>query len=335
MTLSGGVTTIKTVWETGVNLRRKRAQLRAVAELLGVHRTYDYQYHTGLRSVLVEGHEDWYPAPNDFAVLARWTSPSYAAHYQAERLFSELPRFNSQEGMVLIGGPTAEIVSRAVYGYIFDRHTGTTEYHGGIVSLPYTWQADARRVSAIVKTPSEIVEHREGPAWYLVDSSVNPPRDWYPDVSMSGILRRDYLLITSTPAYYSESAMEHGRRLISIAGCHGVGTRSAERLLTQVRPRTQLLRAAQGSQAFQALFRCDVKNDGSEPLPLLPTSVDMVDFKTVPWDRDVATRATRAFDAFYPQWFQTLPVELVAPQAARERPRTPLTPGPASRPSGR
>jgi hypothetical protein len=209
--------------------------------------------------------------------------------------------------MVLIGGPTTEVVSRAVYGYAADYRTRSIHYLGGVVNLPFVWRTDANHVHCVVRSSSDMPEHQQSPAWHLIDQSTRPATVWYPEVTTGGILEQDFLLITSTPAYYSRTAVERGKRLISIAGCHGAGTRAAVRLLSRPDLRGGLLEAARESHAFQALYRCHLRPTSGGPLPLAVTGLEMIGFRNIPWDLTVTLKAEAGFKAFYPRWFQSLP----------------------------
>jgi hypothetical protein len=158
-----------------------------------------------------------------------------------------------QDSLVLLGSPTSEDISRAVFGYV------PTE--GGLRDCPdhldlrWRWQLDPTRVAgdAARYVPGLGLELR--PNWAITDTK---GESWEPAVRPEGppLIDCDFLLVTRLPNPLAEGASEEGRCIVSVGGTHGLATAGIELVLRHPGSLRQLEELRRGTSGwYQALFR--------------------------------------------------------------------------------
>jgi hypothetical protein len=160
----------------------------------------------------------------------------------------------SGHDLALIGSPTAEGLSRLIFGYASDDDPDSLTPDRVPVDLPYRWvisknEVDERAVARRYVAGRGLVER---PNWRIA----GPGRIFIPHVDDQGVLMDDYLLVTRLRNYLSHSAIDEGRFIVSFGGSHGTGTRALELLFQNTPVLAQIAAQRQNRPAaFQALFR--------------------------------------------------------------------------------
>jgi hypothetical protein len=169
-----------------------------------------------------------------------------------------------EHNLVLIGSPTAEGLSRIIFGYRQDgEDTDSLAAENSPIDLPYRWviskaRVDERAVARRFVAGRGLVKR---PNWRIT----GPDRIYVPRVDDNGMLEEDYLLVTKVRNYLSTGAVDAGHYIISFGGAHGTGTRALELLYRNkliLRNVAQQLRTKPA--AFQILLR--VGNIAHDPV---------------------------------------------------------------------
>jgi hypothetical protein len=247
-----------------LSARKERATaVRQAKKLLGVADPDLFSYRVAANHPLYTRGD---PHPDDRAAFASVAEDDLfqALEQKTLSLVSDVS-ISLSDGLVLIGSPEAEAVTRLAFGYQAKRDGNGMMYLGAPVDLPYRWEEDPERIDAL---SSRFVAGRglvERPNWPIVDQRSSRDKALYPVVRNDGLLATDLLLITRVPNFLSDVAYQSGRSIISFAGTHGTATRAVEKVLHD----EQLLRriAAEipvGTEAFQILIEVgDIYHDSA------------------------------------------------------------------------
>jgi hypothetical protein len=132
---------------------------------------------------------------------------------------------NLKASLILLGGPLGDPLTRILFDY---DATDGNPYHldrsADHLPLPYRWilnDVDLRTVT-----------YDSGcsrPNWSLRSDG----ESFEPRVE-NGQLKEDYLLLTRVRNFFDPDAFKNRRVVISLAGCHGLGTRAAPLLLEEL-----------------------------------------------------------------------------------------------------
>ncbi len=193
-------------------------------ELLGLRQRAHIAYRHDSRHVLYTGSEQLHP--DNLHGLAAASGNDYKRAEAASLLeVADSAPARLAHDLVLIGSPTAEGLSRMIFGY---RQEGDDAdsliMDDGPLDLPYRWiiskaDVDERAVARRFVAGRGMVER---PNWRIV----GPDRIYVPRVDEDGMLAEDYLLVTRVRNYLSAGAVDAGRCVVSFGGTHGTGTRA-------------------------------------------------------------------------------------------------------------
>ena len=166
--------------------------------------------------------------------------------------------------LVLIGSPTAEGLSRAVFGYVpHEQDSDSLVLDSPPVDLPFKWMLDKEAIDPRASARRIVVGKGivSRPNWQIA----GPGALYIPETDSDGFLATDYLLITRMRNFLSPTALDEGKYLVSLGGTHGTGTRAIERLVRDQGVLAQIGRALHKSPAsFQVLIRVMKMNHEGE-----------------------------------------------------------------------
>ncbi|MDQ7904113.1 hypothetical protein RB614_06195 [Phytohabitans sp. ZYX-F-186] len=245
-------------------IKQKRETLRLAREakqLLGFGEPDLYSYRVAMHHPLYKRGE---PHPDDLAAFVTMAGYDIArAHDAGVLAMLDRVEVSLDDGLVLIGSPEAEAVTRLAFGYTRKAGAGGMRFVSTPVKLPYRWEEDRTLVSAQYERFVPGAGRARRPNWPIIDETSGSARPIFPVVSNSGLLHTDLLLITKVPNFLTPVAYESGRSLVSVAGAHGPGTRSVELLLNDRRLLGQIREGIpEGAQAFQVLLDAtDIRHD--------------------------------------------------------------------------
>ncbi len=176
------------------------------------------------------------------------------------------------KSLVLIGSPTAEALSRIVFGYEPCEGDNGLVLSRPPIELPFHWQLDPREI------PAEAVARRfvrgrewtDRPNWYVIESTTTGDVPHVPYVgNLDARLESDFLLVTRVRNFLTREALHRGHYILSFGGAHGTGTRALELLLKEpaiLGRVAEQLRSMGHPHAFQLLFevtRLSHRKDGT------------------------------------------------------------------------
>lgn len=258
---ASGMVTVSTRAARWMRTKAKfRDQANVARELLGLQQSKLIAYRHDSKHVLYSGTESLHP--DNLHGLAAASGNAYVDAQRTGRLrIEEEILTHATHDLALIGSPTAEGLSRLLFGYAPDGDPDSLALHQMPLDLPYRWVISKNEVadSAIAR---RFVAGRglvERPNWRIA----GPDRIYVPRVDEDGLLLDDYLLVTKVRNYVSLAAIDEGRFIVSFGGSHGTGTRALELLFKDRRILTDIAdRLHQRPAAFQMLFRVsDIKHD--------------------------------------------------------------------------
>lgn len=239
---------------------RFRQQADVAKEVLGLRQGRMVAYRHDSRHVLYNETETLHP--DNLHGLVAASGNDYVRAQQAGRLrIEDEIRAHVTHDLVLIGSPTAEGLSRVLFGYVPDGESDSLTLGDTPVDLPYRWVLSKNEVAegAVAR---RFVAGRgivERPNWRIAGLE----RSYIPRVDEDGILMEDYLLVTKLRNYLSPVALDDGRAVISFGGTHGTGTRALGLIFKDkdvLRELVDQLRSRPA--AFQMLFRVgDIAHD--------------------------------------------------------------------------
>ncbi|MGW5011595.1 hypothetical protein ACWEOR_05695 [Micromonospora chalcea] len=245
-------------------IKERRNALRLAREakqLLGLGQPDLYSYRVAMHHPLYKRGD---PHPDDLAAFITMAGHDIAEAEEAGTLaLLDKVEVALSEGLVLIGSPEAEAVTRLAFGYERRKDALGMRYRGCTLELPYRWEEDRTTVKAEYERFVPGMGRARRPNWPIIDQSRGSPRPIFPVVANTGLLHTDFLLITKVPNFLTSVGYECGRSIVSVAGTHGTGTRSIELML---RDRTLLGQIRAGipddAQAFQVLLEAtDIQHD--------------------------------------------------------------------------
>lgn len=261
MELSGAakatVSGFKILGTLGKLVRERRAASRAASaarDLIGIRRADLYSYRVAMNHPL---HARGEPHPDDRAGFCSVADADVARAIARGRL-DEVDEVSVRldDGLVLIGSPEAEAVTRLVFGYVQYASGQGMRYVGDTIDLPYRWQEDPGEVRADCAryVPGRGLVVR--PNWPIIAQVDRHPRTMFPTTRNDGLLENDFLLITKVPNFLTVEALHSGRSIISIAGSHGTGTRAIDLVLRSRPMLTEIsARLRPDARAFQLLVQ--------------------------------------------------------------------------------
>lgn len=245
-------------------LEAKRHEARMVKwakELIGIASTDLYSYRLAMNHPLYRRGN---AHPDDAASFHSIVSADVSRAMELGLLnITEDISVSLNDGMILIGSPEAEAVTRLVFGYESYSTDRGMRYIGNTIDLPYRWQEDRESVEA---TCTRYV-HGKGkvlrPNWPVISNVGNNEKVLYPVIRNDGLLHSDFLLITKVPNFLTSRAYQSGRSIVSIAGSHGTGTRAINTLLNDRRVLATIgEQIPRGYPSFQILLEAyDITHD--------------------------------------------------------------------------
>jgi|GEM_PF-1763294 len=210
-------------------LRDRRTKASAMG-LIGINsnETYDYRVPAANHPLLdlTEAH------PDDVSAFCSMAGPALAHARKNDWLeIQELVTLDFSRNIVLIGSPEAESLLRLIFDYRRPKQGAGLKYVGETFDAPYRWMEDPEIISAECRRYVNGLGLITRPNWPLVYQSTSGDGRIIPQVGHDNLLQSDLLLITVIPNFLTLKGLESGRKIISIAGTHGVGTRSIELVL--------------------------------------------------------------------------------------------------------
>ena len=253
-----GAAGLVTVSSKAATWMRDKARFHQDAEfarqILGLHQHGEIAYRHDSRHVLYTGTEQLHPDNLYGLSAASGNDYKKAEVARCLEIADSVPAQVTND-LVLIGSPTAEGLSRILFGYRQDAEDKDSLTLDDVpLDLPFRWeiskaQVDERAVARRFVAGLGLVER---PNWRIV----GPDRMYVPRVDEDGMLQEDYLLVTKVRNYLSPSAMETDHYIVSFGGTHGTGTRALSLLYRDrgiLRKVAEALRT--GPAAFQLLLR--------------------------------------------------------------------------------
>jgi hypothetical protein len=258
---ASGAVTVSTPAARWMRARaRFRDQAHVARELLGLRQNNLVAYRHDSRHILYSGTEKLHP-DNLHGLVAASGNAYHDALRNGRLRVEDAILTHAEHDLALIGSPTAEGLSRLLFGYSPDGDPDSLALDQVPLDLPYRWVISKNDVadSAVARrfvTGRGLVER---PNWRIS----TPDRIYVPKVDEYGLLLDDYLLVTKVRNYLSRDATDGGFSIISFGGTHGTGTRALELLFKDHRVLADIAdRLQQRPAAFQALFRVsDIDHD--------------------------------------------------------------------------
>ncbi len=295
-----GATAVKSVYHA-LSSRRSASRIRTEAlEILGVTSDHNISFRSdNVHPAYDHGHR---VGPDNAEALRALAGTALVAADARDKLLLASDVFASlADSHVLVGGPVAEGLTRIVFGYAPEQANPAQPSSARLTadilpaSLPYGLMCDKELLSA---TAARYVRGVEGvvrqPNWYVSDSDGRPVRRPVTE-STTGLLASDLLLITRVPNFLSLEGLDAGHFLLSIAGTHGIGTRSIDLVFRDEEVlRTLTVKLQSHPEAFQVLIEASsVKHHPAKGS--VATRVRVLDVVTFPGDwREAQSRAARA-----------------------------------------
>jgi hypothetical protein len=250
---SAGVKMIPAVARWYMDRRRRNQDATYAKGLLGIDDSSLFSYRVAMDHPL---QQHGTPHVDDLSAFADIASPSIAHAFPRGWIdYVEDIEADLNEGLVLIGSPEAEALTRLLFGYRKLPERLGVEYRGDVIDLPYRWQEDTRYISAQCQRFVRGKGLVSRPNWPIIDNSGAEPKSLYPAVTNDGFLNSDFLLITRVPNFLTSQAQQSGRFIVSIAGVHGVGTRAVGLVLRNPKVLAEIAaQIGQNAEAFQVLL---------------------------------------------------------------------------------
>jgi hypothetical protein len=250
---SAGAKMIPSIADWVVRRRRQKQDADQVKALFGVDQQRLFNYRVSMDHPLLQHGT---PHVDDLAAFAAIAGPTIAhVHANGWDEYPDDVEANLDEGMVLIGSPEAEALTRLVFGYRKLPGSRGVELVEDTIDLPFRWLEDVELVSARCKrfVPGRGITTR--PNWPIIDNLGGRPKKLFPALTHDDFLNTDYLLITRVPNFLTSRAQESGRSIVSIAGTHGTATRSVGLLLSNRKLLAEISgRLSPRAEAFQVLI---------------------------------------------------------------------------------
>jgi hypothetical protein len=229
---------------------------RAAREILGVSGEGAIAYrHSSTHSEFTPA--DPHPDNSDALRVAASYDLVRARRESRLRIVDHSRATDLEKSMVLIGSPTAEGLSRTVFGYseVDGSQNGLRLTHPP-VDLPYVWQLDPAEIDPGALA-TRYVRGRgvaARPNWRIIDTRTNKP--FIPEVDNDGWLQCDYLVVTRLRNFLTRNAYDRGSYIMNFGGAHGTGTRALELLLRDESVLRRVAHELRGRpEAYQLLFR--------------------------------------------------------------------------------
>lgn len=275
--------------------QRQAYAVKQAHEILGVGRPDLFTYRAGTNHPLYVVGE---PHPDDRAALIGIAGDHVADAFSKDSLHvTEDLHASLREGLVLVGSPEAEAVSRLAFGYEAKISQGGMRYTGETLDLPYRWEEDLDLVEARYArfVPGKGRVNR--PNWPVVDQRRGHGQSIYPRVRRDGLLDTDLLLITRVPNFLTRMGYQQGRSIVSIAGSHGTATRAISLVLRDLGLLRELNEyLSPGDDAFQILIEVGgIVHDphrGSRATKIRLRDVQIIGRSDASWD-DAAAAVKR------------------------------------------
>lgn len=227
-------------------------------ELLGIRKGEGVAYrHDSVHPLYSSG--PWLH-PDNLAALTAAAGNEFRRAREIRRLYrSETVTTALNSNLVLLGSPTAEGLSRPVFGYEPDLDQDSLVLRHPPLDLPLKW----------ILSKAEIDEHAVAKRYVAERGLVARPnwridagnRLFVPEVDATGFLSVDYLVVTRVRNYLSPEALDEGKYIVSFAGAHGTATRAIEVLL---RDRETLRKIAHHLSSRPAAYQLLLRVGGME-----------------------------------------------------------------------
>ena len=245
------VTIAKSAASAFARVALRQAEARAGRAAFGLDRPHARVYrHDSVHSLYAQS-----PLlhPDNLSALGTLGGYDYLQAARAGSILVEDSAVGPLNGdLYLIGAPSSEGLSRAVFGYFPDSEgPDSLSIDNPPLPLPFRWVLSLSSVDP-THTAARFVAGKgrvERVNWRIA----GPEGPFVPDVGDDGLLASDYLLVTRVRNFLSTRL---DRYVTSVAGLHGTGTRAIELLLRDTTALRRLGRALPGPDAsYQALFR--------------------------------------------------------------------------------
>lgn len=227
---SRAVHVLRQLWKFIQRRRATTPEAREARAILGI----DPKRPPAYRHISRHSHFDVeHPHPDNADALETAAHHDLVSARQRKRLLV-VPELTVpiEKSMVLLGSPTAEAMTRDIFGY-----EPVEGFEDALVQtrrpldLPFRWVLDPSEIDPGARA-SRVVRGRgiiSRPNWRIVDDRTGKP--YIPEVR-DGVLDSDYLLVTRLRNFLTQKAYDTGQYLVSFGGAHGTGTRAIELLLS-------------------------------------------------------------------------------------------------------
>lgn len=239
--------------------------------------------------------------PDDLAAFSAVADPALSFCMERDLLeVADVLDATLERNMVLIGSPEVEAITRLAFGYRTIRGGGL-EFVGDTVDLPFRWNEDPGSVRGRCLRHVQGYGVVERPNWPLMKQDASGAQPMFPEVDNDGFLATDWLLITVVPNFLTTRALDEGKRLVSIGGTHGVGTRALGIFL---RDHEALSAVANGVADRHQAFQVAIEVAGIRHVPegSYATEVRVHSVVEVSADDAAWRHAQRAVAARYTDW---------------------------------
>ena len=201
-----GVKIIPRVARWYIDKRRRMREVTYAKELLGIDQSSLFSYRVAMDHPL---QQQGTPHVDDLSAFADIASPSIAhAWARGWTEYVEDIEADLNQGMVLIGSPEAEALTRLVFGYRkLPEHLGV-EYVGDVVDLPYRWQEDTRITSAQCQRFVRGKGLVPRPNWPIIDNTGVESKSIYPTVTNDAFF--NFISMTCSRVPYSSAQAQDG-----------------------------------------------------------------------------------------------------------------------------
>lgn len=280
--------------------RRRRAESNRVRRILGADGDEVYEYRLPMRGHPLLNFDG--PHPDDATAFAALAGPSLT--HSRTRGWTEQEQVISHlsENIVCIGSPESEPLLRLVLGYRRRPGMAGTAYEGHAFRPAYLWCEDPTEVDSDCLRAVRGAGIVARPNWPLLFHKDGNTQRLIPQTDRQNFLIEDYLLITVLPNFLTRKGLSQGKRIISVAGIHGIGTAAIGRVL---RSQKMLLNIGEGlpqtTPYFQVLARAHkIRHD--QVLGATARALEIVDVVPIEVEYDTWVAAQGVCAQRFPDW---------------------------------
>jgi hypothetical protein len=223
-----------------------------------------------------------------------------------------------EQNMVLLGSPTAEGMSRVVFGYR-EEEPDRLVLSQPPVDLPYFWQLDKGEIRGQALRYVRGVGVVSRPNWHIVSQRLGNPALYIPEVNAEGFPATDFLLVTRLRNFLTSAATDQGRYIVSVGGAHGTATRTIGLLLNDRAALTKIADSLKGRpQSYQLLLRVSgMRHDMNKGTQA--TTIELIDAVALPDERRIWQAASQTIEPQIAEWLGQQTTPQTSPRSRRRK----------------